>query len=47
MEYESKTGMLTYDFNDEAIKESEHKLIVVVTDNVGNSTTFESVFYRQ
>ncbi len=47
MEYESKTGMLTYDFNDEAIKESEHKLIVVVTDNVGNSATFESVFYRQ
>ncbi len=47
MEYESKTGTLTYDFNDGVIDQEENKLKVIVTDNIGNSTTFESVFYRQ
>ncbi|MGA0041811.1 MAG: M23 family metallopeptidase [Flavobacteriaceae bacterium] len=47
MEYEYKTGTLTYDFNDGVSDKEENNLKVVVTDNIGNSTTFESVFYRQ
>ncbi len=47
MEYDYKTGMLTYDFNDRVSEKEENNLKVVVTDNIGNSTTFESVFYRQ
>ena len=47
MEYEYKTGTLTYDFNDGVSDKEENNLKVIVTDNIGNSTTFESVFYRQ
>ena len=47
MEYDYKTDTLTYDFNDNTIGEGKNNLKVIVTDNVGNSTTFESVFYRK
>lgn len=46
MEYESKTGTLTYDFNDGIAAKGDNELKVVVVDNVGNSTTFETHFQR-
>lgn len=47
MEYESKKNTLTYDFDDKVLNEKQYNLKVVVTDNVGNSTTFNSTFYRK
>ncbi len=47
MEYEYKTGKLTYDFSDDVIKETKNDLKLIVTDNVGNSTTFTTTFYRK
>ncbi len=47
MEYDYKTGMLVHDFNDEVINETTNNLKVIVTDNVGNSSTFDAVFYRK
>jgi len=47
MEYDTKTQLLTYDFEDQTIRETENNLKIIVTDNVGNSSTFESVFYRK
>ena len=47
MEYDTKTQTLTHDFNDEIIKETKNNLKIIVTDNVGNSSTFETTFYRK
>ena len=47
MEYDTKTQTLTYDFNDEIITDTKNNLKIIVTDNVGNSTTFETTFYRK
>ena len=47
MEYEYKNNTLTYDFEDGVVTETENNLKVIVTDNVGNSTTYEAVFYRK
>ncbi|AJR03977.1 M23 family metallopeptidase [Siansivirga zeaxanthinifaciens] len=47
MEYDYKTKTLTYDFNDHNITDTKNILKLIVTDNVGNSSTFESVFYRK
>jgi hypothetical protein len=47
MEYDYKTGLLVHDFNDGVITETANNLKVIVTDNVGNSSTFEAVFYRK
>lgn len=47
MEYDYKTDMLTHYFSDGVVKDTENHLKVIVTDNVGNSATFESVFYRK
>ena len=47
MEYDYKTNMLTHDFNDNVVKDVENKLKVIVTDNVGNNSTFEATFYRK
>lgn len=47
MEYDYKTKTLTHDFNDGCITETKNNLKVIVTDNVGNSSTFESLFYRK
>ena len=48
MEYDYKKNMLTYDFNDEMMtNETKCKLKVIVIDNVGNSSTFEALFYRK
>lgn len=46
-EYDAKKGMLTYDFNDVTFTEAKHNLKLIVTDNVGNSTTFTSTFFRK
>lgn len=43
MEYEYKDKMLTHDLSDKIVKDGENLLKVIVTDNVGNSTTFEAV----
>ena len=45
-EYEPKTHKITHDFIDEYVNEGENKLKIVVSDNVGNSTIFETQFYR-
>ena len=47
MEYNYKKDVLTYDFDDSVITESENNLKVIVLDNVGNSTTFEATFFRK
>lgn len=47
MEYEPKTNTLTYDFEDKVLEEKQYALKVVVTDNVGNSTILETMFYRK
>jgi hypothetical protein len=47
MEYESKKNTLTYNFDDKILDQKQCKLVLVVTDNVGNSTTFTSSFYRK
>ncbi len=46
MEYEPKTSTLTYNFDDKILDRKQCELKVTVTDNVGNTTTFESSFYR-
>ncbi|NJX15626.1 M23 family metallopeptidase [Tamlana crocina] len=47
MEYDYKTKTLTHDFNDGIITETKNNLKVIVTDNVGNNSTFEALFYRK
>lgn len=46
MEYEPKTNTITYNFDDKLLDRNQCDLVVVVTDNVGNSNTFTSTFYR-
>jgi hypothetical protein len=45
-EYDNKTKKITHNFSDGIIAEGANDLKVVVKDNVGNSTTFESRFFR-
>jgi len=47
MEYDYKTKTLTHDFNDGVITETKNNLKIIVTDNVGNNSTFETTFYRK
>ncbi|MFL1012105.1 M23 family metallopeptidase [Flavisericum labens] len=47
MEYDYKTKILTHDFNDGIITDTKNNLKVIVTDNVGNNSTFEALFYRK
>ena len=47
MEYNYKKDVITYDFDDEIITDSENKLKVIVVDNVGNNATFEATFFRK
>ncbi|MFI1743157.1 M23 family metallopeptidase [Thalassobellus sediminis] len=47
MEYDYKTKTLTHDFNDNVITDTKNNLKVILTDNVGNNSTFEALFYRK
>ncbi|MBE9490048.1 MAG: M23 family metallopeptidase [Bacteroidetes bacterium] len=47
MEYDAKKNTLTHDFNDNVITETKNNLKIIVTDNVGNSSTFEAIFFRK
>ncbi|MEM6516264.1 MAG: M23 family metallopeptidase [Bacteroidota bacterium] len=47
MEYDYKKNRLTYDFEDDMNVIGENKFKLVVTDNVGNSSTFEATFFRK
>jgi hypothetical protein len=47
MEYDPKKNLLVHDFNDNVISETKNNLKIIVTDNVGNSSTFETIFYRK
>ncbi|RUA13104.1 MAG: M23 family peptidase, partial [Flavobacteriia bacterium] len=47
MEYEPKTNTITYNFDDKILNATECELKVTVTDNVGNSNTFISTFFRK
>ncbi len=47
MEYEYKNNTITHDFSDGVVTETENKLKVIVTDNVGNSEIFETTFFRK
>lgn len=47
MEYEPKTNTITYNFDDNVTNETDCELKVTVTDNVGNSTTYTSTFFRK
>lgn len=45
-EYDNKTRKLTHYFSDGIAVDGANDLKVVVTDNLGNSTTFETRFFR-
>ena len=47
MEYDYKTDIITHDFDDGIVTETDNELVVIVTDNVGNSTKFEATFHRK
>lgn len=47
MEYDYKTNTLVHDFNDNIVTDTENNLKLIVTDNVGNSATFETTFFRK
>lgn len=47
MEYEPKTRTLTYNFDDKILDQTQCDLELTVTDNVGNSSTFRSTFFRK
>ncbi|MBV1888611.1 MAG: M23 family metallopeptidase [Urechidicola sp.] len=46
-EYSPKHGTLTYDFSDKKFVKAQHKLKVIVNDNVGNTNMIEATFYRK
>ncbi|MGO4818955.1 M23 family metallopeptidase [Flavobacterium sp. W22_SRS_FP1] len=45
-EYDNKTKRITHNFSDGIVAEGANDLKVVVVDNVGNSTIFETRFFR-
>ena len=47
MEYEPKDSTITYNFDDFILDKKQCELVVTVTDNVGNTSTFTSTFYRK
>lgn len=46
MHYDYKTRVIFHNFSDGIVDEGRNDLKVTVTDNVGNSTTFETHFFR-
>ncbi len=47
MEYNHKKGILIYDFTDKKLVGSKHIFKIVVSDNVGNTKTLSTTFYRK
>ena len=47
MEYDVKKKRLSYDFRDKKLVGSKHIFKLVVSDNVGNTNTYKSTFYRK
>ena len=47
MEYEYKRDLLTHNFADGVVTDTENHLKIEVVDNVGNTTIFESTFFRK
>ncbi|MDI1256758.1 MAG: M23 family metallopeptidase [Flavobacterium sp.] len=47
LEYDYKTKKLTHKFSDNIVADGRNDLKVVVSDNVGNSTIFETHFFRK
>jgi len=47
MEYDLKKKKLSYDFSDKKLVGSKHIFKLVVSDNVGNTNTYNSTFYRK
>lgn len=45
-EYDNKTRTITHYFNDDFLLNGANELKVIVTDAMGNSTTFETYFFR-
>ncbi|MFE3868992.1 M23 family metallopeptidase [Flavobacterium sp. LS2P90] len=45
-EYDNKTKKITHNFSDGIVAEGRNELKVVVIDNVGNSSTFATHFFR-
>lgn len=47
MEYDLKNKKLSYDFRDKKLVGNKHIFKLVVSDNVGNTNTYTSTFYRK
>lgn len=47
MEYNVKNGVLTYNLSEKAFTTAEHQFKIVATDNVGNTTTLNTSFFRK
>ncbi len=47
MEYEPKTGVLTYNFSDRKYITAKHNLKIIVSDEVNNTKTYIATFYRK
>lgn len=47
MEYNHKTGILTYDFSDKILVGSKHSFKIVVYDNVGNTNELSATFFKK
>ena len=47
MEYDLKKKKLSYDFRDKKLVGSNHIFKLVVSDNVGNTNTYNATFYRK
>lgn len=45
-EYDNKTKKITHSFSDGIVTEGKNELKIIVIDNVGNSTIFETSFFR-
>jgi len=46
-EYEPKKDLLTYDFSDKTFDQAKHQLRLEVEDNAGNTTIYETVFFKK
>lgn len=46
MEYETKSHRLTHNFSDNIFDNGRNDFKIIVKDNLGNSTTFESYFFK-